>query len=736
MKSPSDSSRLETLVRERIDRWRAGDRPDSAGVLTDHPELLAAKSLVLDLGLAEYSLRTAAGDSVGRGEFCDRFPAYQQSLAKLLEVHEYLDRFPQFAVDEFAEDGAEVRWPTVGDEFFGYEIVEPLGRGGWARVFLARETAVGRRFVVIKVSRLGSCEAEALGRVSHPSIVPIHSVIHDDGWTVICMPLLGVATAIDLLDAASSADAKRDGSVIGVVARETRPVETVPLPIPVEQFNWRLPYADAVARLGLQLAEGLAAAHAAGILHRDIKPSNILLAWSGRPMLLDFNLATQQGAAGQTVAGTLAYMAPELVESLLLSRQAAGGSEERCDVYSLGAVLFELLTGRLPHEPAGAEKLPLEAYGQWFECKKRPAAALAGEGPMDSRLSAIVLKCLAFAADDRYASAADLAADLRAYLGATATTSRFIKRNRRAVLAAAVGAIGSVALLAAYIGSRPTQFEVLYQRGLGEYDAGDFRSAVATFSKCLELKSGSPEALFGRAQALRQLEKWAEARIDYTALRDADPKWSYALAGYCNMQINDDVSACADFGLAHKNGLRDIGFLMNFARAHIRRRKHFDAANIYSDVLSFDPNNTSALRNRGMALFAAARNDKQRLPDAQAYADIERYRELAPDAFEPACCAAILYGDLARKGAGGDSQAIACLTEALQKGMPLEVVQAYFTQLKRLLPFVDGQTLLAARRDPEFRIEFWPDHEPPATARWAAFQQTTGKQPGMLAQGN
>ena len=71
MQRASDASKLETLVRERIDDWRAGDEPDAARLLADHPELLASKSLVLDLGLAEFSLRSAAGDGVGRDSFCD-----------------------------------------------------------------------------------------------------------------------------------------------------------------------------------------------------------------------------------------------------------------------------------------------------------------------------------------------------------------------------------------------------------------------------------------------------------------------------------------------------------------------------------------------------------------------------------------------------------------------------------------------------------------------------------------
>src|SRR5205823_5743243 len=194
-----DTDNLRTLVSERIDQWRAGSAPDAASVLTEHPELRGAKSLVMDLVLEEYCLRTSAGDLVEPSDFCERFPAYRQSIAKMLAVHDFLDRCP-----EFAGRTEEIRWPVAGQRFMGYELLEPIGCGSLARVFLARETALGKRHVVIKVSQFGTAEAETLGKLSHPNIVPVHSVQYDDvtGWTVICMPLLGLATGIDLLDAA------------------------------------------------------------------------------------------------------------------------------------------------------------------------------------------------------------------------------------------------------------------------------------------------------------------------------------------------------------------------------------------------------------------------------------------------------------------------------------------------------------------------------------------------------
>src|SRR5207244_7838820 len=134
-------------------------------------------------------------------------------------------------------------------------------------VFLARETKLGGRFVVAKISRHGSQEAATLGKLSHKSVVPIYSVRHHAAgeWTLICMPLLGVATGIDLLDAAFAAGAEKSGELVERVAVETRPLTPLAMhgtpqrafpTAPEERFAWNLTYGEAIARLGLQLPEG------------------------------------------------------------------------------------------------------------------------------------------------------------------------------------------------------------------------------------------------------------------------------------------------------------------------------------------------------------------------------------------------------------------------------------------------------------------------------------------------
>jgi len=734
-----DSVSLQALVRERIDDWHLSGQPDAASVLAEHPELRGAKSLVMDLVLAEFNLRTAAGDTIAKSTFCDRFPAYRQSIAKMLQVQEFLDECPQFAIEE-----QRARWPVTGDEFLGYEIVEPLGRGGLARVFLARELAVGGRNVVVKISRFATREAHTLGKLSHPSIVPIYSVQHDAeaGWTLICMPLVGVATAVDLLDAAQAAGVtKRDGRLVARVAREARPLTSVTQPAgAMREADWNLPYADAIARVGLQLAEALEAAHTTGILHRDIKPSNVLLAWTGRAMLLDFNLSIDVAAAAEGIGGTLAYMAPELIACLVEGHGAAARRfDPRCDLYSLGVVLFELLSGQLPARPENAERLPLDAYEPWLESKRTANPRLsAAELAIDPRLAAIVHKCLALEPDERYATAAELATDLRAHLGKMATLSRFARRNRRMLLLAAVALLGSGVGLGTYIANRPTPLELAYRQGLDAYGKRDYEAAVVAFTRCLELKPGWPHARFGRAQALRRQEKYPDAKVDYKAFWKSDAAWASAFAGYCDMQVNDIKAAEAEFFGAHRQGLRNVDFLFNMARNSTWRQFFPRAVEHYSEIIDIEPQNCEALINRALNDYYSAINSKDRLPSQQAMDDVRKCCTLAPDSFEVFMIAAVVLGEAARKDSSFESEAIAYLSKALTKGMPQEVAlnYPYYTQLKRLVPLIDADVFANAKSDPSYRVRLTPVHEPPNTADWEVFQRQFGHRREMLAASN
>ncbi|HEY2413918.1 MAG TPA: protein kinase [Pirellulaceae bacterium] len=726
---------LQTLVRDKIDAWHAGQKPDASRLLAEYPALRNAKSLVLDLALAEYEARTAAGDEITKSDFCDRFPAYRQSLSRLLEVYEFLDQCPQFAVND------ATRWPAPGDEFLGFEIVEPLGRGGMARVFLARQPELGNRQVVIKVSRFASREAHTLGKLSHPSIMPVFSVERDEsaGWTVICMPLLGAATGVDLLDAAFSDGATRNAALLQRVARETRPLAVAAV-TENERFDWNLTYPQGIAQLGIQLAEALRAAHYAGILHRDIKPSNVLLAWSGRPVLLDFNLSTDAAAMVPGVGGTLAYMAPEVIASVLTDKgQTARQFDPRYDIYSLGAVLYELLTNRLPAKPENAERLPLDAYEPWLECKRQATAALFAEpeGAVGGKdLQNIIIRCLSFDPAERFATATELVTALHNYIALTSPprplspspllalgTPRPAK-SRRAVLAAAVGLLGAGLVgFAAYHSTRRTPLELLYQQAIDEYNDKKYENAAATFTKCLEQKPGWTDSLFGRGQSFRKLEKWREARTDYMALKEANPAWAYALAGYCDIRLKDNATAYRDCMQAHEMGQREIPFLFNLARAQWNRQRYREAQQVYSEILSIDPHNLDAIQNRALAGVFAVVNQKTMIPSPECLADADEYNRLAGDTFEGPFYAAVVFGEAARKDSRFRKKAIDLLALALQSGLPIEATAPFPVQLKPLLSFVDASVTANAVHDLKYRANIRPLQEYSNTPDWNLFVQ-------------
>ncbi|HKE89709.1 MAG TPA: serine/threonine-protein kinase [Gemmatimonadales bacterium] len=274
----------------------------------------------------------------------------------------------------------------------GYELGVRLGQGGYALVYEATDSRLKRR-VAVKVLRedLGEDtsaaerfrrEAEAVAALRHPHIIPIYGVGESDGLTFFIMPLVD------------------GGSLADRLAREPR--------VPTDEAR----------RILREAAHGLAAAHRAGIVHRDIKPDNILLDGSeARVILTDFGIAKalSGGRPGLTetgaVIGTPHYMSPE---------QASGEAalDPRADIYSLGVVGFQLLTGAVPFNgPTLAAVLV-----QHLTADVPPIARARPDCP--PALAAAVMRCLAKSPHERWASAADLADALEAVGAAPAADTR------------------------------------------------------------------------------------------------------------------------------------------------------------------------------------------------------------------------------------------------------------------------------------------------------------------------
>ena len=500
----------DSLVREVIARWRSGERPDARAFLEAHPEIQQRKTLAIDLIYEEFCLRQEQGETCVASTFCNRFPSYKQSLARMLDVHQFMAEVPQSAAS----------WPEIGSELLGFEIVEQIGAGAVAKVYLARETEVGQRQVVVKVSRFGRGEARLLGKLTHPGVVPIHSVKGDPltGMTCICMPFLGTATLVDILDEAFPLGTPpHSAQIIGRLALGYLPAGIDPAVWgPVDPFFAGATYVEGIVHLGRQIVTALAKAHQAGITHRDIKPSNVLLSRDGRPMLLDFNLSTQEELPADRVGGTLAYMAPEQITSLAAGlHDAERSSDPRSDLYSVGVMLFELLTGKLPSRPVErGGKVP--AISDWIDCRRgQPPSACEHNPAVEPALEAILRRTLAPNPADRYASAEELASALDALLSPRVRLGRRIRSRRKWIFAGAALLASASAAGGLYVATLPPLPERLYQSGLRAFDRGDFKAAEELFTQSIKEGNDTIEVYFARGQTRRQLGDWEGENDDF-----------------------------------------------------------------------------------------------------------------------------------------------------------------------------------------------------------------------------
>ncbi len=326
---------------------------------------------------------------------------------------------------------------SAGSRLGGFEVLGPLGAGGMGEVYQARDTRLGRE-VALKVlpealssdrERLSRFEQEAraASALNHPNIVTIHEIGREGEVTFVAMELVDGKTLREL-------------SVAG--------------PVPVKK----------VLNVAAQVSEGLAKAHGAGIVHRDLKPENVMVSRDGFVKILDFGLAklieTDSGEVSAmptvaqpetrpgTVMGTVGYMSPE---------QASGEPVDfRSDQFSLGSVMYEMLTGKKPFQRNTAA----ETMSAIIREEPEPASRLRPDLPLPVRW--VLDRCMAKDREERYASTRDLARDLsglRDHLseatsgGETLLASPGRRRLRPSWIAAALG-VAAAAGLAGWLAAR------------------------------------------------------------------------------------------------------------------------------------------------------------------------------------------------------------------------------------------------------------------------------------------
>jgi len=510
--------RLPDATRQAIDyfttrfasEWQSGKKPRLEGYVTALKDANGRPGLLGELLQIEVSQRKQLGEAPHAEEYLRRFSDYRSIIEQVFRPTAVPDSAtipPTLLPDSYPSqpiplatpvaggNGADVEPTLVGSRLPigsavpaipGYEMLKELGRGGMGVVYQARQVGPDR-LVALKMILSGEyadarmlarflIEGEMLGRLRHPHIVQIYECgAHGD------RPYL----ALEFISGGSLAD-RLDGQ---------------PLP-PAE-----------AARLVQQLAEAVHHAHLQGVVHRDLKPANVLLDTAtdrvGVPKVTDFGLAKPMDSGDRLTAtgevmGTPHYMAPE---------QARGDKDlgPLADVYALGAILYETLTGRPPFRGESS----LETIFKVVHDEPVPPRRLQPKVPLD--LETIALKCLEKDPKRRYASAEKLAEDLQRYLNREPILARPIgavergwKWAQRKPALAALSAAVVVAMLLGFIGVSGAAWYAL----AGWSEADRQRALVDRQRSQAEMRRLDAESARKLAETRRQDAETAKTRAD------------------------------------------------------------------------------------------------------------------------------------------------------------------------------------------------------------------------------
>jgi hypothetical protein len=489
---PVDDAPLRAASAELDRLLDSGEARAAETVLAAYPGLAVDPDAALQLIYDELVRRESRGERPDYEEYYRRFPQWEGELRKSFDVHDALLR-----------RGGDAAGPPKGQPGrHRYELLAEVGRGGMGVVYRARQPGLNR-VVALKMILAGEFataaeldrfrrEAETAARLQHPNIVPVYEVGEQDG-----RPFL----AMEYVEGGSLAERLRGAPLAGPQA----------------------------ARLMELLARAVQYAHEQGVLHRDLKPANVLLRAGGGPpaavpKITDFGLAKPLagGHTGRTqtgaIVGTPGYMAPEQTGA---GRDGVGPA---ADVWALGAILYEALTGRPPFRGETA----MDTLAQVREQEPPQPRVLQPRLPRD--LETICLKCLQKNPARRYAAAKDLADDLLRYLGGEAIHARPVSALERGVKwarrrpAAAALAVAVPGLLAASFGLLWSRYEAAERARATEREHRlELEGALAAGRVALARASGEARARRGPGPPPGRVVESAAPGVPRRAGERADP---------------------------------------------------------------------------------------------------------------------------------------------------------------------------------------------------------------------
>jgi len=549
------------------------------------------------------------GREVPAEELCKDCPHLIDELSRRIQAMQatsWMDK----PVDGGGEDDGGELPPSPPSPLAGrYRLDERIAEGGFGEVWRGFDQEL-HRTVAVKVSkpsRLGAveqfvAEARRVARLRHPGIVTVHDVVRQDDACFILS---------DFVEGGSLRDRITDS------------------PSPEQSARW---IAD--------VAEALAYAHQQGFVHRDIKPANILIDHHGRALLGDFGIAARSeeltGLPSMSV-GTLAYMSPEQLEGQVV--------DGRSDIYSLGVVLFEMLTGRLPYQATEPTKLRREVAGG-------PSALFSKDDQVSPQLRRICKKCLSRNPAERY-SAEELATALRESSVPGPKPWKVLAGATMLILVAVVGAIAfqqtqpptghspeqtvtdHSPVIRPDVPAAPSKTaEAAMALGKLHFDKKDYQAAAEAFSEAVRLDPNSAEAFHRLAGSRFNLGHTEQALSDFNRAVELTPENAEirkhrALAFLTLGRFDDafaDLHSALETGPDDRRSYEEL-LALTFARRafhHADAKRWHEALADMDQAIRLDPSKADYFHKRAACHYNLKQYEK-------AIADFTQAIELEPD---------------------------------------------------------------------------------------------------------
>ncbi|WP_062981886.1 serine/threonine-protein kinase [Nocardia anaemiae] len=489
-------SLIELIKVDLANRWMRGTEPKRLAEYVDELPELRTWPLPPDLIYEEFHVLRRAGASVDVEEYTAAYPEQAEQLSQMLATDDY--RSTLLAV---YADPANLDEIDVGQKIDDFDLMTGLGRGAFARVFLARQRSM-QRLVAVKISQDKGAEPQTLAQLDHDYIVRVFDqrVLASRRLRLLYMQYVPGGTLFTVLERVRRTPAaERCGALLldvidSVLADkgEIRPSES-PVRAELAELSWP----ETIAWLGRRLAQALDYAGRCGVLHRDIKPANVLLTAEGIPKLADFNISFSGNVSGDSpvayFGGSLAYMSPEQLAAVHPDMSTtAADLDTRSDLYALAVMLWELLTGRKPFDDdavTGGDRTALDGMlnRRCGSPQSLPYQDLPADCP--AALRRALVRALDPDPDKRWASGADMAQQFDVCLDARARDlvdpppHSWRLRARvlmHPIMALAIGGPNALAILYSYNHNRTLIIAKLDEQAQHRFD----QFAVTTYGIC------------------------------------------------------------------------------------------------------------------------------------------------------------------------------------------------------------------------------------------------------------